>query len=62
MDEDSAISDKKVEICFRSIMQRVSNDAIDEMIETGVELCSNNFIHMLAVKFEKYAELLAVKD
>ena len=59
MAKDTEISDEKVAVAFRSIMQRVSNEAIDEMIETGVELNSNNFIRLLAVKFERYAELLA---
>lgn len=62
MTKEIEISDEKIAVAFRSIMQRVSNEVIDEMIETGVELDSNNFIWALAKKFERYEQLLAVSD
>lgn len=59
MDKDTKISAGKKAFCFRSIMTRVTNDAIDEMIENGTELDSSHFIVMLEEKFKKLSELLA---
>ncbi len=59
MAKDVEISDEKKAVAFKSIMQRVSNEVIDEMIEKGVELDSANFIYLLAEKFKRYEELLA---
>lgn len=62
MTKNAEISDEKIAIAFKSIMSRISNEAIDEMIEMGAELNSNGFIRLLVVKFERYHELLASAD
>jgi hypothetical protein len=44
---------------FKDIIKRVSDDAVDEMVEDGVELNSVTYMEKMAVKFERYAELLS---
>jgi len=60
MDNDTAISDKKVRVAFKSIMLRVTNEVIDDMIETSDtdNLNSANFVYLLEEKFKKFEELL----
>jgi CRISPR/Cas system CMR-associated protein Cmr5 small subunit len=43
---------------FKSIINRISDDAIDEMAEDGEELNSTTYMAKMAVKFERYAELM----
>jgi hypothetical protein len=44
---------------FKSIITRISDDAIDEMVEDGEILNSVNYMAKMEVKFERYAELLS---
>ena len=61
MAKDVEISDEKKAVAFKSIMLRVADDAIDEMIEKGAELDSAHFIVMLEEKFKRLSELLATE-
>ena len=44
---------------FRELIQRISDSAIDEMVEDGKELNSTTYQEMLAEKFDRFAELLS---
>ena len=61
MSDGIEISDEKKAVAFKSIMLRVADDAIDEMIETDANLDSANFIFMLEEKFKRLSELLATE-
>jgi hypothetical protein len=43
---------------FKDIITRISNDAIDEMAEDGIELNSTNYEAMMADKFKRFAQLI----
>ena len=43
---------------FKDIITRISNDAIDEMAEDGIELNSTTYQAKMAVKFERFAQLI----
>ena len=44
---------------FKSIIKRISEDTIDEMAENEVKLNSTNYMEAMAVKFDRFAELLS---
>jgi hypothetical protein len=46
---------------FKDIIRRISEDAIDEMAEDEVKLNSVNYMEKMAVKFDRFAELLSDK-
>ena len=43
---------------YKGIINRISNDAVDELVEEGKTLDSTNFIDMMEKKFERFAQLL----
>jgi len=43
---------------FKSIITRISHDAIDEMAEKDIELNSTNYEAMMKDKFERFAKLI----
>jgi len=47
------------EQAFREIIKRISDSAIDEMVEDGKELNSANYQEMMAEKFERFAALVS---
>ena len=44
---------------FKSIINRISNEAIDEMVEDGIELNSTTYQAMMEIKFDRYAEFVS---
>jgi hypothetical protein len=47
------------EQAFREIIERISKDAIDEMVEDSIGLNSTNYLEMMQEKFERFAALLS---
>lgn len=47
------------ETAFRQIIKRISDNAIDEMVEDGIELNSANYQAMMETKLERFAALLS---
>lgn len=59
--EDIKISDEKVKVAFKSIMQRIANETINDMMETSDidNLNSANFVYLLGERFKKFGDLLS---
>jgi len=51
--------DAKTVQAFKDIIKCISEDAIDEMAENGIELNSTNYQTKMEVKFKRFAQLLA---
>jgi hypothetical protein len=43
---------------YKSIISRIANDAVDELVENKQVLDSTNFMAMMEEKFERFSQLL----